>query len=244
MCDIFREGTIGTDLKYSLLLMFNRMNDEVYLPECFREAHITMLHKKKRKQDLNNWRGIFVTNILRTILMKILHERTYDQVASTITDSQIGSQKNESVRNHLFVINSIISDVLSSVKKPPIDLNVMDYQQMFDAEEVQISLNALYEAGIQDNIFALIYEANRENVISVKTPSGITNKGNIHNKIMQGDVLGPLLSSNIVDKHIGANALNTGNYYTYKNKVAIPPLAMVDDTLGISVCGVESQKMN
>ena len=35
--------------------------------------------------------------------------------------------------------------------------------------------------------------ANQENVISVKTPSGITNKGNIHNKIMQGDVLGPLL---------------------------------------------------
>ena len=128
--DLFREGTIGTDLKKSLLMMFNRMKDEVYLPECFREAHITMLHKKKRKQDLNNWRGIFVTNILRTILMKILHERTYDQVASTITDSQIGSQKNKSVRNHLFVLNSILSDVLSSVKKPPIDLNVMDYRQM------------------------------------------------------------------------------------------------------------------
>ena len=30
----------------------------------------------------------------------------------------------------------------------------------------------------------------------------------------------------------------------YKNKVIIPPLAMVDDTLGISVCGVKSNKMN
>ena len=66
----------------------------------------------------------------------------------------------------------------------------------------------------------------------------------IYNKIMQGDVLGPLLSSNMVDKHIGSNAIKTCNYYMYKNKVVIPPLAMVDDTLGISVCGVKSNKMN
>ena len=120
-----------------------------------------------------------------------------------MTDSQIGSLKTKSVRNHLFVVNSVINDVLSSAKKPPIDLNVMDYKQMFDAEDLKINLNALYEAGIQDDILALIYEANKENVISVKTPNGTTCTGTIHNKIMQGDVLGPLLSSNMVDKNIG-----------------------------------------
>ena len=61
---------------------------------------------------------------------------------------------------------------------------------------------------------------------------------------MQGDVLGPLLSSNMVENYIGSNAIKTCNYYMYKNKVVIPPLAMVDDTLGISVCGVKSNKMN
>ena len=72
----------------------------------------------------------------------------------------------------------------------------MDYRQMFDSEEGHICLNALYEAGVQDDIFALISEANGNNVISVKTPNGVTTRGNISNKIMQGDVLGPLLSSN------------------------------------------------
>ena len=176
--------------------------------------------------------------------MKILHERIYQQVATSMTDSQIGAQKHKSVRNHLFVLNYIISDVLSSIKKPPIDINVMDYKQTFDAEEVPVCLNSLYEAGIHDDNFTFIYEANREHVISVKTPNGVTKTGTIHNKIMQGDVLGQPLSSNMVDKNIGEPSFKTGNVYMYKEKVPIPPLTMVDDTLGISVCGVKSVKMN
>ena len=101
-----------------------------------------------------------MTSVLRTILMKIIHERTYQQVSLSMTESQIGAKKGKNVRNHIFVLNSIISDVLSSVKKPPIDLCVMDYRKMFDSEEGHICLNALYEAGVQDDIFALISEAN------------------------------------------------------------------------------------
>ena len=154
--ELFKEGVVGSDLRLSLLMMFNIMKDNISIPECLRTANITMIHKKKCKLDLTNWRGIFVTNVLRTIFMKILHERVYETVASSMTDSQIGAQKEKSVRNHLFVLNSVISDVLSSVKKNPIDLNVMDYRQMFDCEELQICLNALYEAGVKYDIFALI----------------------------------------------------------------------------------------
>ena len=175
--------------------------------------------------------------------MKRLHERIYETVSSSMTISQIGAQKDKSVRNHLFVVNSVISDVLSSVKKSPIDLSVMDYQQMFKCEVSDICLDAFYEVGVQNDIFALITEANRENVIYVKTPNERTEKEYIWKKIMQGDVLGPLVSSNMVNRHIGRRALETGNVYLYKDKVPIPPLAMIDDTLAISVCGVKTKKM-
>ena len=131
----------------------------------------------------------------------MLYERTYQKVASSMTVSQIGAQKLKSVRNHIFVLNSIISDVLGSVKKPPIDISVMDYRQMFDSESLEVCLNALFEAGVSDDTLALINEANQTNVIAVKTPNGLTERQTITNKIMQGDVLGPLVSSNMVDKH-------------------------------------------
>ena len=86
--------------------------------------------------------------------MKLVHQRIYGKVNESFTDSQIGARKNKSVINHLFILNSIISDVMSSKKKCPIDLNIMDFKQMFDSEELEICMNSLYDANITDDIFA------------------------------------------------------------------------------------------
>ena len=244
ICELFKEGVLGNNLKQSLLMMFNQMKHELIIPECLRTAHVTILHKKNCKLDLNNWRGIFVCSVLRNILMKLVYGRTYENVDKSMTDSQIGARKNKSVRNHLFVLNSIISDVTSSVKKDSIDLNIMDFKQMFDSEELSTCLNALYDSNIQDDMLALIYEANKATHFAVKTPNGITETTKIENKILQGDVLAPLISSNMVDKNIGLPAVNSNYVYLYKNQVIIPPLTMQDDTLGISKCGFQSMEMN
>ena len=50
----------------------------------------------------------------------------YNKVDQSMTDAQVGARKQKSVRNNLFILNSIISDARSSVKKEPVDLNVMD----------------------------------------------------------------------------------------------------------------------
>ena len=60
--------------------------------------------------------------------------------------------------------------------------------------------------------------------------------------IMHGDVLSP--SSNMVDNNLGKFAVATSNIYLYKNKVAIPPLLMQDDTLTVSRCGFKTTKIN
>ena len=88
---------------------------------------------------------------------------------------------------------------------------------MFHSEEVPICLNSLYNAGVEDDLFALICEANSSATFAIKTPTGITKSSHIYNKIMQGDVLSPLVSSNMVDQHIGKKAIETGNTYLYKN---------------------------
>ena len=93
------------------------------------------------------------------------------------------------MRNLQFILNSILSDVVSSVKKEPINLNVMDFKQMFDSEKLSTCLNALYEAEIQDDMLALIYEANKTTFFAVKTPNGITEKTTVTNKL---DGVGPV----------------------------------------------------
>ena len=222
-------------MKISILMMMNKIKHDMKVPECLKRANITILHKKNCKLDLNNWRGVFVCSELRNILMKLIHDRTYELVSSSMTGAQIGARRKMSVRNHIFILNSILSDVLSSKKKNSIDLNILNFKQMFDCEELNSVLNSFYDAGVKDDMFCLKNEANKDVTFVVKTPTGLTDQKTMRNKIMQGDVLSPLMSSNFVDKNIGKVALSTGNVYMYKNKVIIPPLMMQDDTCKVDV---------
>ena len=89
---------------------------------------------------------------------------------------------------------------------------------MFNSEELFFTLNSLFEAGMTNDMLPLLYEANKLNHIAVRNPGGLTERKDTTKKIMQGDVLGPLVSSNMVDKHIGKRAFETGQIYIYKKK--------------------------
>jgi hypothetical protein len=141
-------------------------------------------------------------------------------------------------------VNSVIHDVLSRKSKEPVDIMVLDYKQMFDSECLFECMNNLYEAGVNDDIFALVHEANRENFVAVNTPNGLTRREPFKEIVMQGDVLAPLISSLQVDT-MGKECMEEGKHlYHYKDTVPIPPLGMVDDLFTISRCGYETTLMN
>ena len=95
--ELFKDGVIGSNLRVSLLMMFNHMKNELILLDCLRTAQVTILHKKSCRMELGNWRGIFVCSVLRNILMKLIYNRTYETVDLSMSDSQIGARKNRSV---------------------------------------------------------------------------------------------------------------------------------------------------
>ena len=74
-----------------------------------------------------------------------------------MSDSNIGARKQKNIRNHIFVVDSVIHDILSRKSNKQIDITVLDYKQMFDSECLFECMNDLYEAGIKDDIFPLIY---------------------------------------------------------------------------------------
>ena len=141
------------------------------------------------------------------------------------------------MRNHIWVLNGIICDILSSKKTLPIDIGIYDYRQCFDSLWLQECMNDIYKGGIQDDKFALLFNINTHVNMAVKTPVGKTKRGVITNSIIQGDVFGPMMCGKQVDE-IGQECLLQGKYtYKYKGEVDIPPLAMLDDLISISECG-------
>ena len=64
--------------------------------------------------------------------MRLIYLEKYDKLDSSMSDSQVGGRKGKSVRNHIWILNGIICDVLSTKKKTPIDLQIFDYKQCLD----------------------------------------------------------------------------------------------------------------
>ena len=104
----------------------------------------------------------------------------------------------------------------------------MDYKQMFDFEDLSTVRDAMFEAQVKDDMLAIMFEANKTTYFRIKTPNGMTDLEEIKNTIMQGDVLAPMLSINMVDKNIRLEAIKSHNV----------------DTLGIAQCGFKGRKMS
>ena len=243
--EIFKQNVAGTNLKASMLTMFNKMKNENYIPDFIRKADITTIYKGKgEKYDLKNDRGVFIVSIFRTILMKLIYKDVYKIIDNSMSDSQVGSRKGRNIRNHIWVVNSIICDVLDSKKKKPIDIQIYDYKQCFDSLWLEECMNDMFSGGLKDEKFNLLYNANSLVNIVVRTPIGKSESSSIRKAVIQGDVFGPILCSKQADL-IGKKCLEMHRYtYLYKGVVEIPPLTMVDDVLVVAECGYKSVMAN
>ena len=243
--EIFTNEVAGECLKISMLKLFNKMKTENYIPEFIQNADITTIYKGKgEKNNLENDRGIFLVSIFRSILMRLIYKNKYPILDKNMSDSQVGARKRKSVRNHIFILNGIIQDVLYSKTKKSVDVQIFDYRQCFDSLWLKECLNDLYDSGVQDDQLALLYNINSHVKVAVKTPVGKTSRKSIFNAIIQGDVFSNMFCSNQVDT-IGKECLQEKKYlYRYRGEVDIPPLSMIDDLLCVSECGQQSYMMN
>ena len=90
----------------------------------------------------------------------MMYTDKYEMVDSSMSDSNVGAWKGMNIRNHIFIINGIINNVLQD-KSKAVDIQILDYKQCFDSMWLEDTLNDLYDAGIQDDTLAVLYEANK-----------------------------------------------------------------------------------
>ena len=112
--------------------------------------------------ELRNERGIFRVSVVRCILMRVIYDMKYGIIDKNMSDCQIGGKTN------IFLLNGIIHVVMKFNKMHPLQLQIYDYQQMFDALDLKQALSDLYHVGFNDDNLVLH--------MAVKTQSGLTVK--------------------------------------------------------------------
>ena len=185
MNEIFQPQNRGEDLKKSLLILINKCKNQLDDPEFMKIVNIFSIHKNKgSKMLLENDRGLFISNVIRMIKDRLIYNDIKDILDKNMSDSQVGARPKRGIRDHLFVIYSIIHSVKKKEGKP-IDIEMIDIKKCFDSLWLEECINQLYETGIQNDKLALIYEGNSENQVAILTPgAGLTDRMKIERIVM------------------------------------------------------------
>ena len=241
--EIFKNNVIGENLKKSLLLMMNKLKQKKLIAKVMNFANITTVPKRGSRLELKNERGIFRVSVFRSILMRLMYNMKYPTVDRNMSDCQMGARKRKGCKNNIFILNGIIHEVLKSKKMKPVLFQVYDYAQMFDSIDLELAINDIYDTGVNDDTLVLLHKANRDIQMAVKTPTGLTERQEVTNIVLQGDTWGSLLASVQVDS-IGKECMEAGHHYLYKDKLPVGFLGLVDDIIGITEAGYKAQELN
>ena len=242
--EMLKPINIGSDLFKSLFELLKKVKTELMVPNFMKYTDIHTVYKGKgEKASLENQRGIFIVNLFRALLLKLIYVSEYENIAPCISDSNIGGQKGKSVVNNLFILNGIINEAVQ--KKLKLDIQIVDYTQCFDSLNLEECINDLFDANLQNDHLSLIYKVNSENKVSIKTEMGKTKRHLVERIVSQGEVLSPIICSVQVGS-IGKQCIeNNSLLYTYREgvklpprgsaaEVKIPPLCMVEDIATVS----------
>ena len=242
--ELFKPPYAGPDVYKSLCKLFNMTKQELEIPEFFELMSITSLYKNRgSRSDLSNERGIFNVPKVRSICDKVIYSDVYETIDENMSFSNVGGRKNRNIRDHLFVVYAAINDVMNGTGAS-FDIQCYDVIKCFDEMWYEETLNDLWNVKVQDDRFALISKLDERCKIVVKTPCGVTYMFELQRIVLQGSVFGPIKCSVQMDT-IGKDSLQTGNgLIKYKGAVDIPSLAMIDDVMGMSLCGDSSIQLN
>ena len=243
--ELFKESVAGTDLLEAVLKIMNLIKSKQTYPHILQKCNITSIHKNKSKKHIENYRGIFCVQILRSILDRLTYNDCYYTIDNNLTDGNVGGRKERSVRDNIFVINAIINSVTNG-DCAPIQVQIMDAEKCFDKLWLQSCINAVYDAGITNDHLNVLYIENKKAQIAVKINGKISTRISVHDVIMQGSVWGSLKCTTVMDQLNKTAISDKSLLYNYKGDTNIPVgiLGMVDDTLAVAECGNNSIKKN
>ena len=178
----------------SVLEMVNFIKKSKVIPLKLVDIWIKPLKKKKGSyKKLKIYRRLFIVPILSTIFEKLLKNRITPTLKQHMSHFQNGGSKGKGVIDNLFLLRASIDH--SKYIDKQLWITLYDIDKCFDSLWLQDCINSLWDNGIKDDTFSLIYYLNAKANVIVKTPFGDTNPLHLTNIVKQGVVLGPFLNN-------------------------------------------------
>ena len=177
--------------------MINQIEEEVDSPEEWKKIKILSHHKKGNKMDLDNRRGIFITNNVSKIAEKARMTRIKEELNKEISRFQCGGLEGRSTVDHLLALNAVID--YNRYIGAPTYVIFGDAYKCFDKLDIKDCIKELGKiVGWKEALLALKMNENGKAVIEY--PAGETDEIDIKDNVRQGTIYGPKLCGIVTDK--------------------------------------------
>ena len=177
----------GPQLRSHITSMFNRIKNQLEIPDSWFDIIVATIFKNKGSKKLTKYyRGVFLACVIYKIFEKLVKQRVSGNL-ERIDLSQAGARINKGPGDSMFVFYATKDHAL--YLNSPLYVTFYDYTTCFDSLWLEDSMLSLWNLGIQDKLFNLIFILNQNCNIVVKTAHGTTSPTTCPNIVKQGTVL-------------------------------------------------------
>lgn len=138
------------------------------MPNLWKSAFITPIHKKGSRTEVTNYRPISKLCILSKVLEKQVHKQVYAAVHQSLNDFQHGFLPGRSTVSNLALFNDYLTESMDTGYQ--VDVIYTDYSKAFDRISHRLLLVKLEKVGIRGDLLRWFssYTGNRSQAVVVK----------------------------------------------------------------------------
>ena len=179
----------GPEMITSLTYIINEIEKGKFIPKDWNDVIIKTVHKKGIIQDMNNKRGLFLTNVMSKIYERVIKNRNKKIIYKGISENQLGGKKGRGTTDALLIISELIRTNKVIGKKTYLIFG--DAVKCFDKLWLLDSIVELYKLDVCPQDLLMVYLLNKTANITIKTPIGETESFRAEETVKQGTIWGP-----------------------------------------------------
>ena len=183
--------TFWTSIKEPFVKALRYSAEVGHLSFTQRQGIVSLIHKGKERENLNNWRPITLTNVDYKIIAKIFAIRLRKVISKIIHKNQRGFIPGRNMTDMLREIDDIIETGRNN--KTNHTLLSLDFRKAFDTISIQYLLEAFKIFGFGPNFASWLEILMRDRLTCFKNAGFISSNIKMERGVRQGCPLSPLI---------------------------------------------------
>ena len=185
-------------LSHPLTLLFQKSLNTKSIPQDWKEAYITPVHKGSSRDEASNYRPISLTSGVGKLLEGIVNSAIIEHLNANklLSPSQHGFRPSRSVDTNLIDAYEHVTELMDTGS--PVDMILLDLAKAFDKVCHRRLNSKLHAIGLHDEVinWTMQFLTNRKQVVRVFGDGGsifFSESADVESGVPQGTVLGPTL---------------------------------------------------